>query len=283
VRTSIPVVVVSSDPNDLPYCHLRTDDTRAGYVAIRHLLDLGRRRIAIVGSGVYADAAMLPPPAALSDRVAGAGAALREVGISGDRVPILLVPNTLEGGRLAGAALLESGESLPDGIFATTDAVAFGLLEVLRARGLRVPEDTAVVGHDDLFASSLVAPSLTTIAPPRMAMGRACIELLLRAEAGEALPPLAMLEAALMVRESTIGAGPAARRGFSTNLSDPQSWRGWREQMAQTELTAAPPQPVSRLTLDAFLTGKEVIHSDPLASWSSPGRAASSCHRRHGT
>jgi ABC-type sugar transport system substrate-binding protein len=180
----------------------------------------------------------------------------------GDRVPLLVVPNTVEGGRLAGETFLETGESLPDGIFATSDVIAFGLLEGLRARGLRVPEDIAVVGHDDDLASSLVAPSLTTIAPPRMEMGRACINLLLRAQTGEALPPLTMLEAAFIVRESTIGPGPAARRGIRTDLCDPRAWRGWRQQGARTDLTMAEAQPFIRLTVDAFMRREEVIVRD---------------------
>jgi hypothetical protein len=69
---------------------------------------------------------------------------------------------------------------------------------------------------------------LTTIAPPRQEMGRACIDLLLRATAGEQLPALCMLEAMLIVRESTIGAGIVARYGLMTPISHPAAWTQWR-------------------------------------------------------
>lgn len=69
------------------------------------------------------------------------------------------------------------------------DIIALGLLDAFRIHGIRVPEDMAIVTHDGLLAASSAFPSLTTIVPPRADMGRACIEVLLRAIAGESTPP----------------------------------------------------------------------------------------------
>ena len=234
VASKLPVVVISAEQNDLPFVHMRTDDERAGYVAVRHLLDLGRRAVCVVANGVRdsggVEVESLVPTAHVQDRIRGAMRALEEE--SGDKgsARLIIVPNTVEGGREAGSTLLHSGSPLPDAIFATTDAVALGILDVLRSDGVRVPEDIAVAAHDGLFASSVSVPALTTIVPPMIAMGRATVELLLRVMKGERPPAHNVLDARFMVRESTIGLGRAARQGFANPLSESQAWRSWRAQ-----------------------------------------------------
>jgi len=220
LKSGVPVVVISSDPRDLPYGHVRTDDRRAGYVAVRHLLDLGRRRIAVVaGAG---------PP--IDDRLDGATTALREAHLAPGETPLYVGPETADGGRAAAEAIVARPVPWPDGIFVTTDIMALGLLEVLRSAGLRVPEDSAVVGHDDLFAASIAVPALTTIAPPRRQMGQHCVDLLLAGE--DTAPMVHVLDAELVVRESTIGSGAGARSGLRTPLSVPEPWSAWRRQRA---------------------------------------------------
>ena len=239
VASKLPVVVISADQNDLPYVHVRTDDERAGYVAVRHLLDLGRRLVCVVANGMdvsNGDAeADLVPTVHVQDRIRGAQRALSQEPRSTAAVPYIVVPNTVEGGRRAAESMLRGRSALPDAVFATTDAVALGLLETLTARGVVVPDDIALVSHDGLFASSVSTPALTTITPPMNAMGRESVELLLRVKGGERPSPRNMLDAKLMVRESTIGLGRAARRGFTTPLSDDQAWCRWRSQAKETE------------------------------------------------
>lgn len=231
LASNIPVVVISSDEHDLPYTHVRTDDERAGYVATRHLLDVGRRHIVIVGessSAMGGDAAHFSRPA--YDRAMGARRALREAGLDADDTGVMLGPNTMEAGLHIGAALVNAGPPLPDGIFVATEVLALGLLDALRVRGVSVPDDIAIVAHDGLLASAVSVPSLTTIAPPRAEMGRTCIELVLRAIRGESPPPLCLLEASFIVRASTVGAGGVPRQGVSTALSSPDAWSRWRTQ-----------------------------------------------------
>jgi LacI family transcriptional regulator len=227
IRSRIPLVSISANPDDLPCTHVRTDDVRTGYVAGRHLHDLGCRRIAVVMAEDV--------DGALADRLLGLKQACQDVG--GDLIPqhILGAEGTLEGGRAIGRHIVTEAAAgnmpWPAAIFATLDVLALGLLEAFRSQGVQVPDDIAVVGRDGLLVSSLAVPSLTTIQPPRREMGRACVDLLLRAQAGEALPPICMLEAQFLVRESTIGAGPMSRRGFSTPISAPEAWSCWRQQL----------------------------------------------------
>jgi LacI family transcriptional regulator len=253
----VPVVVISSNLDDLPYCHVRTDDVRAGYVAVRHLLDLGRRRPALVATAGDT-AALVPPGHGDVDRLAGAGQALEEAGIDPYLVPLFLASGSVEGGRAIGEFLLAGETPLPDALLVTTDTLALGILEILRAHGVRVPEDIAIVAHDGLLETSVAVPSLTTIAPPRQEMGRACVDLLLCARTGKELPPAEVLDAVFVARESTLGAGPAHRQGIYAPLSDPRAWSRWREGPAA--YTAAPtPSTVTRGMLGDLLPRKEVM------------------------
>jgi hypothetical protein len=122
--------------------------------------------------------------------------------------------------------------------------------------GVRVPGDIAVVGHDDLLASSIAIPSLTTIAPPRFEMGRACVDLLRRAQSGEQLPRVHMLEAMFRVRESTVGSLPSARGGIDVGLSDPLAWSRWRE--SSVPAPAGPAAALARVALEELIAGEEV-------------------------
>ncbi len=263
LRSGIPVVVISSDPQDLPYCHVRTDDVRAGYVAARHLLDVERRRIAIVAATSAVPTEVFSGWPAIADRLKGATAGLREAGLAADDVPLYLAPNTFDGGRIAGEMILARQTIVPDGIFVTTDILGLGLLEALRSSRVHVPDDIAVVGHDDLFTSSIAVPALTTIAPPRRQMGRDSIDLLLRAEANRVGPVVHMLDAELIVRESTIGAGTTARDGLRTPLSSANAWSEWRRQLPAAH---APGEVATSRVTVSTLGQQEKVDSWPHAS-----------------
>jgi len=87
-----------------------------------------------------------------------------------------------ERGYEAGAALVARG--LPDGVFCSNDLMALGVLAALRDRGIRVPEDVAVVGYDDVSGAAFFSPSLTTVRQPFDEVGRLCMEVLLEAIGG---------------------------------------------------------------------------------------------------
>jgi LacI family transcriptional regulator len=166
----------------------------------------------------------------------GARRALNEAGLDADNTPVMLSPNTMEAGLRIGAELIDMGQPWPDGIFVTAEALALGLLDALRARGVSVPDEVAIVAHDGLLASAVSVPSLTTIAPPRGDMGRTCIELLLHAMGGATLPPLWQLEATFIVRESTAGVGRVPRRGLRAPLSAADAWSRWRTEAPMVDL-----------------------------------------------
>ncbi len=221
VQSDTPVIVVSVLSDDLPYPHVHTDDRRAGYVAIRHLLDLGRERIALVMN--------TDPPS--FERMRGAHDALYEANLVKEASSVVLVPGGYEGGFVAGEQIASAGGPLPDAVFCTTDTISFGLLEALQSNGVHIPEDIAIASHDGLTASAFVTPSLTTIAPRAREMGATCVDKLLCTKEEREKNAVYMVEADLIVRASTAGRERIPYQGLTTPISDAEAWSRWRTQM----------------------------------------------------
>ncbi|WNB87517.1 substrate-binding domain-containing protein [Cellulomonas sp. ATA003] len=145
-------------------------------------------------------------------RIAGYERALADAGLPLD--PALVVPCYLwhrETGAAATEALLDSGVPF-DAVFGLNDAMALGALRVLSARGVRVPEDVAVIGFDDVDDARYSTPSLSSIAPGRRDIARTAVDLLVeRIAAPNATRPFVEHVAAFHVveRESTLGPGAA--------------------------------------------------------------------------
>ena len=174
--------------------HYVCSDNEGGALqAVRHLLALGRRRIACVGS-----ASDQWPEFRL--RHAGYVRALREAGLDPD--PRLLVEalSSEDAGHAAGLALLDSGAGF-DAVFAASDRIAIGVIGALRDAGRSVPEDVAVVGFDDIASAAHFNPSLTTVQQDTQRAAEALVENLLRQIARET-PGSALIEPKLVVRAS---------------------------------------------------------------------------------
>jgi LacI family transcriptional regulator, galactose operon repressor len=170
--------------------------------AMRHLLDLGHRRIAqITGPRGWL---------ATEDRRRGYRAALASAGILSD--PALeqeAIPEIVPG-REAAERLLDLPEP-PTAIFAFNDNIAIGAIQAARARRLRVPEDLSVVGFDDVEPATIVSPALTTVRQPLEEMGRTAVSLLNRLLERQRFETLHIeLATRLVVRESTAAPSKAA-------------------------------------------------------------------------
>jgi LacI family transcriptional regulator len=163
--------------------------------AVRHLLELGHRRIAaITGPRDWV---------ATEERRRGYHAALASFGILPD--PNLEVEADFEiaGGERAATELLD-GADAPTAIFAFNDNLAIGAIRTALARGLRVPDDLSVVGFDDSEHASLITPALTTVRQPLAEMGRTAVNLLRRLLDGQRVETLHVeLGTRLVVRDST--------------------------------------------------------------------------------
>lgn len=196
-----PLVLVGERVHDVQYDHIAIDNVAAGHEAMRHLLALGRRRIAFVGA--QADSNCMPAHL----RLLAYGQALAAAGLAYD--PELVVTTT-RFGRADGAAGMRELLALarpPDALFAYNDLIAIGALRAAVELGVRVPEDIAVVGFDDIEEGRYSNPSLTTVAPDKVGIGRLAVTALLgRLDGSRTRPPEEMqVPFALVVRESTLG------------------------------------------------------------------------------
>ncbi len=195
ISVGIPVVLLGSHRPKEGYDVVNGADHESGAEATRYLLSRGHRRIAFITApaGVGAPAV----------RVEGYHAALREAGISPDPALLMRAPVSGDGGGAGMTALLDLPEP-PDAVIATNDVVAIGAIQAARARGLRIPEDVAVMGFDDIEAAGLITPKLTTMANQSHQIGHAAGRLLLQrvAGVGPAGPQEVVFSAQLRRRES---------------------------------------------------------------------------------
>jgi DNA-binding LacI/PurR family transcriptional regulator len=188
-----PVVVVARAVRSATVDAITNDDQMGARLAIRHLFDLGHRRIAHVDGGRGAGAAA---------RRSGYRRAMEELGLARE-TRVLPGDYTDVAGVRAAVRLLESGD-LPTAVFAANDLVAAGLIDRLEEDGLRVPRDLSVVGYDNTFLAALHHMSLTTVHQPRPEMGRRALQALVERIDGERSTPLHLRVApSLVVRETT--------------------------------------------------------------------------------
>jgi LacI family transcriptional regulator len=176
--------------------------------ATRHLLDLGHRRIGVIGG----------PRGwiATEERLRGHVAALAAEGTLADssyvRSYVRYANFRRDSGRDAAVELLNLPEP-PTAIFAFNDGMAIGALEAAAERGLRVPQDLSVVGFDDTVEAAITAPALTTVRQPLAELGRTAVSLLLRRLENRRLEPLRVeLQTKLVVRDSTAAPPPSAHQ-----------------------------------------------------------------------
>lgn len=191
-RDGFPMVVWGAPLPDALYSVVGGDNAMGGYLATRHLIQQGSRRIAFFGDCSHPEVGL---------RFQGYQRALQEAGIEQD--PRLLQPFLFGDEHLRAAVeiWLESQLSF-DAIFAASDVSAISLMGALAERGIRVPRHVRVVGYDDIALADQVRPTLSTIHQPTGEAGRALVDLLFEALAGHPKRNI-VLTAELIVREST--------------------------------------------------------------------------------
>jgi len=196
IEQGVKVVLIGAHIDHPDLDIVRVDNRAGACDAVHHLIDLGHRRIAIVCGPMSTSSAW--------QRCEGYWQAMEEAGLTVR--PDWVVEETFdqEGGYRGAQRLLTLTER-PTAIFATADLMALGVMQALRAAGLRIPEDISVVGFDDIPAATLTTPPLTTINQPKYEMGKRAAELLLaRIKGGKASSSRrGLMEYGLIVRGST--------------------------------------------------------------------------------
>ncbi|MCL2464003.1 MAG: LacI family transcriptional regulator [Micrococcales bacterium] len=201
--SDVPLVLLGERVGTTEQDHVVIDNVAAAREATEHLLSLGRRRIAAIGDQPYetGETAQL--------RTRGYREALAAAGVAADESLVVATPRFhFSDGAGAMGRLLDGPGERPDAVFCFNDLVAIGALRTLLSRGVRVPDEVAVVGFDDIEAASYTTPTLTTVAPDKAEIGRMAVDRLLARLHGETMPN-AWAPHRLAVRESTAGVAHA--------------------------------------------------------------------------
>jgi LacI family transcriptional regulator len=193
----IRAVLVDRTSPDTSFSSVSVDDVSGGSLAVEHLIETGRRRIAFVGGPFEIRQ--------VADRLEGARAAVaRHEGVSLEVIPVGAL--SVVEGRAAGESIVaRTPEDRPDALFAANDLIATGLLQALFMRGtVRVPDEMALIGYDDIdFASAAVVP-FSSIRQPSSLIGATAVQLLLEESGDPDLKPRQVVyQPELVVRAST--------------------------------------------------------------------------------
>lgn len=198
LTTGTPVVLVNYESRRQAYSGVVADEGLGGYLAARHLLDLGLRSLLFVGGPLVLRA--------VADRFAGSQRAVAEV----PGATIRLVEThglNIKHGRSAAQRIIAGTERI-DGVVAASDLLAIGLIQLFDdTPGFRVPLDIGVVGYDNNHFASESRIPVTTISQPGARMGEAAAALLLDRINGDAADTVetVVLEPHLIPRQSTLG------------------------------------------------------------------------------
>jgi LacI family transcriptional regulator len=195
----VPVVLLDRRATGPDQCSVAVDDVQGGRLAADHLLERGHRRIVFVGGS-----SGLPQ---VQERHDGVEAAFREVCGDTDNLAVFS-PETLTvaGGREAGARIVGMpGNQRPTAAVCANDLIALGLLQEMVRHGVRVPDEFAIVGYDDIDFAAAAAVPLTSVRKPRQELGRRAAELLLDEARNDAhVHEQLLFEPTLVVRESSM-------------------------------------------------------------------------------
>jgi len=200
VNRGLPVTIVdrASLGVEQDWCSVGVDDILGGELAITHLLERGHQRVAFVGGPLR-----IPQ---VADRRSGARRAVAEFGADPDALVLLETGGlTVAEGRGAAARLVGlPSKRRPTAVFCANDLLALGVLQQMTQHGVRVPDDLAIVGYDDIEFAAAAAVPLTSVMQPRHLLGRTAAELLLKESHGGEHQHV-QFEPELVVRQSSGG------------------------------------------------------------------------------
>lgn len=192
-EAGVPLVIVDRRPEIAGVDVVRADAEGGAYELGRLLASLGHRHTAVLTGPEYAPTAV--------DRAVGFSRAMQDAGLP---APLVLFEDfSVEAGHDL-TLLVMSAQPRPTAIFAANNFLAIGTQHALEELGLRIPDDVALVGLDDLPAEMVTFPFLTVAAQPAEEMGRRAVQLLLeRIKAPDAPPQEILLSTELIIRRSS--------------------------------------------------------------------------------
>lgn len=192
VDVSMPLVVLGRPFRSDNVSYIDIDNINAAYHAVNHLARLGRRRIGTIAGPANSTVGL--------DRLEGYRKAITERGLEMDERLILEGDFTEAGGYYAMQKMLPAN---PDAVFAASDVMALGAIHAIRDAGLRIPEDVAIVGFDDLPLATLSDLQITTVRQPVVQFGIKAVEALIdQIENGNTAPRRIIMDTELVIRDT---------------------------------------------------------------------------------
>ncbi len=196
-----PVIFIGGKTSPEETCSLLCDYRHSGALAVEHLAGLGHTQIALL---TYE-----PENLTILQKESGFSEAMESRGLSPRIVRTGHAASALQAGMDGIELLLEKGE-LPTAVWCASDYMAVGAMHALRLRGLSIPGDISVMGHDDLYFARYPDISLTTLHTPMEEMGKAAVALAISLiEQDGLVPARQVFQPSLEIRGST---GPCRRR-----------------------------------------------------------------------
>ena len=195
-----PVVLIDHDPAS-NVSIVKADNDAGTREAVRHLSTLGHDRIGFITGNLKV--------ASARERLDAYRTEVAELGLNPQTDLVVDGDFTLDGGATAARQLLGLNEP-PTALLASSDAEAFGVMQVAREMGVTIPGDLSLVGFDDIPEASYVTPTLTTVRQPMREMGVLAAEMLMSiVEEGQGQTSTVRLPTQLIVRETTGALSPA--------------------------------------------------------------------------
>lgn len=193
-----PLIVVIERDYEIPdIATVIVDAVKGGYTATKHFLSLGYSHVGIITGPLDDEFSH-----GSFGRYKGYQMALEEYNISFNQSMVKQGDFTFDGGYRAMKQFLDDTPQVR-AIFASNDLMAIGAIEAIKEQGLRIPEDIALVGYDDIPEASYISPALTTIRLPQKQLGHKAVEIILTRLLGKHDSPLKkVLPTKLIVRQS---------------------------------------------------------------------------------
>lgn len=179
-QTGIPTVLVDSYGADHFFHSVRTDDRYGGYLATKHLIEHGHRRIGFVSGEVKESGVNYM-------RFLGYQDALREANIPFDQNYVFTGYVGNQYGMEIASQIIQKKVGIT-AVFASADIIAVGMLKGFRNQNLRIPEDISIIGFDDIYQADICDPGLTTIRQNIKEKGNAVTKIIVSAARNSNLP-----------------------------------------------------------------------------------------------
>jgi len=193
-KKNIPTVFIngSIENTDIPF--VRINELEAGYLATRHMIKKGLRRIAFLGGPENS----IPT----TDKLKGYKKAFREFNLTIEKKYIILDKHEIKNGFKNTTSLLNIKEK-PEGIITVSDALAIEAIKTARVKNISIPDNLKIIGFDDIKFSASFSPSITTIAQPKYKMGTMALDMLIHLIEKKVLPERRIvIEPKLILRDS---------------------------------------------------------------------------------